>query len=179
MHYLIVPGYSNSGPTHWQTYWANNMPDASRVEQYDWEHPHKAEWVGTLDRTVAALESDTVLVSHSLGVATTVLCLQKMAAEKRLPTKVKGVFLVAPADIDVIDIVEDFAPMPLEKLPVPSCVVASENDEYVTIERARLFADSWGSMFFDIGCKGHINALSNIGEWEEGRALLKEFEKIL
>ena len=179
MHYLIVPGYSNSGPTHWQTYWANNMPDASRVEQHDWEHPHKADWVDTLDRTVAALESDTVLVSHSLGVATTVLWLMQKAREGTVPAKVKGVFLVAPADIDVIDIVEDFAPMPLEKLPVPSCVVASENDEYVTIERARLFADSWGSMFFDVGRKGHINALSNLGEWEEGRALLKEFEKIL
>jgi predicted alpha/beta hydrolase family esterase len=34
-------------------------------------------------------------------------------------------------------------------------------------------------MFFDVGRKGHINALSNLGEWEEGRALLKEFEKIL
>jgi predicted alpha/beta hydrolase family esterase len=49
----------------------------------------------------------------------------------------------------------------------------------VTIERARAFADAWGSMFFDVGRKGHINALSNLGEWEEGRALLKEFEKIL
>ena len=179
MHYLIVPGYSNSGPDHWQTYWEKSFPDASRVRQHCWEFPKKAEWVDTLDETVSSLKSDTIIVSHSLGVATTVLCLLKMAAEKRLPACVKGVFLVAPADIDVIDIVEDFAPMPLEKLPVPSCVVASENDEYVTIERARLFADSWGSMFFDIGCKGHINALSNIGEWEEGRALLKEFEKIL
>jgi hypothetical protein len=42
-----------------------------------------------------------------------------------------------------------------------------------------MFADAWGSMFFDVGRKGHINALSNLGEWEEGRALLKEFEKIL
>lgn len=179
MHYLIVPGYSNSGPTHWQTYWEKSLPDANRVEQRDWEHPHKADWVDTLDRTVAALESDTILVSHSLGVATTVLWLLQKAREGAVPAKVKGVFLVAPADIDVIDIVEDFAPMPLEKLPVPSCVVASQNDEYVTIERARLFADSWGSLFFDVGRKGHINALSNLGEWEEGRALLREFEKNL
>lgn len=179
MHYLIVPGYSNSGPDHWQTYWEKSFPDASRVQQHCWEFPKKADWVDTLDRTVAALESDTVLVSHSLGVATTVLWLMQKAREGAVPAKVKGVFLVAPADIDVIDIVEDFAPMPLEKLPVPSCVVASENDEYVTIERARMFAEAWGSMFFDVGRKGHINALSNLGEWEEGRALLKEFEKIL
>jgi predicted alpha/beta hydrolase family esterase len=179
MHYLIVPGYGNSGPDHWQTYWEKSLPDANRVQQRSWEGPKKAEWVDTLDKAVSSLKSDTIIVSHSLGVATTVIWLQKVAAEKRLPGCVKGVFLVAPADVETIDIVEDFAPMPLEKLPVPSCVVASENDEYVTIERARLFADSWGSMFFDVGRKGHINALSNIGEWEEGRALLKEFEKIL
>ena len=179
MHYLIVPGYGNSGPDHWQTYWEKSLPDASRVQQRSWESPKKAEWVDSLDKAVYSLKSDTIIVSHSLGVATTVIWLQMGAAENRLPGCVKGVFLVAPADVETIDIVEDFAPMPLEKLPVPSCVVASENDEYVTIERARLFADSWGSMFFDIGCKGHINALSNIGEWEEGRALLKEFEKIL
>lgn len=179
MHYLIVPGYSNSGPTHWQTYWEKSLPGANRVQQRSWEHPVKAEWVDALDSAVAALKSDTVLVSHSLGVATTVLWLMQKVWEGAVPAKVKGVFLVAPADIDVIDIVDDFAPMPLEKLPVPSCVVASQNDEYVTIERARQFADSWGSLFFDVGRKGHINALSNLGEWEEGRALLREFEKNL
>jgi predicted alpha/beta hydrolase family esterase len=179
MHYLIVPGYSNSGPEHWQTYWEQSFPDASRVEQRCWEHPHKAEWVDTLDKTVTTLKSDTILVSHSLGVATTVLWLLKAASEKRLPANVKGAFLVAPADIDAIDIVDDFAPMPLEKLPIPTCVVASRNDEYVTFERARLFAVSWGSIFVDVGCCGHINALSNLGAWDEGRKLLAEFEENL
>ena len=179
MHYLIVPGYSNSGPEHWQTYWEHSLPNATRVQQRNWEHPTKAEWVDALDKTVASLKSDTILVAHSLGVATTVFCLLKNVAEGRLPAYVKGAFLVAPADIDAIDIVDDFAPMPLQKLPVPTCVVASRNDEYVTFERANLFAKSWGSKLFDVGCCGHINALSNLGEWPEGRKLLAEFEKSL
>ena len=86
---------------------------------------------------------------------------------------------MAPADVDKLDLAKDFAPVPLQKLPVPSCVVASENDIYVTIERARQFADAWGSMFVDVGCLGHINADSNLGEWEQGRKLLAEFEKTL
>jgi predicted alpha/beta hydrolase family esterase len=34
-------------------------------------------------------------------------------------------------------------------------------------------------MFVDVGCLGHINADSNLGEWEQGRKLLAEFEKTL
>lgn len=179
MHYLIVPGYSNSGPTHWQTYWTKSLPDASRVYQHSWDHPLKADWVSALDETVAGLKTDTVLVSHSLGVVTTVHWLLEKAAKGGVPSNVKAVFLVAPADVDKLDLAKDFAPVPLQKLPVPSCVVASENDIYVTIERARQFADAWGSMFVDVGCLGHINADSNLGEWEQGRKILAEFEKTL
>ncbi|WP_298769250.1 alpha/beta hydrolase [uncultured Fibrobacter sp.] len=179
MHYLIVPGLNNSGPTHWQTFWTKSLPDASRVYQRNWEHPVKAEWIETLDETVAGLESETILVSHSLGVITTVHWLQKKVAEGKLPSLVKAVFLVAPADADAVQIISDFAPVPLQKLPVPSCVVASENDIYVSIERARQFADAWGSTFVDVGCLGHINADSNLGEWEQGRKILAEFEKTL
>ena len=134
---------------------------------------------GSLPQVRYDSDYDTILIAHSLGVATTVFCLLKNVAEGRLPANVKGAFLVAPADIDAIDIVDDFAPMPLQKLPVPTCVVASRNDEYVTFERANLFAKSWGSKLFDVGCCGHINALSNLGAWDEGRKLLAEFEKNL
>jgi len=176
MHYLIVPGLNNSGPSHWQSFWVNSLPDASRVYQRNWDHPLKEEWIETLDKTIANLESDTIIVSHSLGVVTTVHWLLQKSAEGTLPANVKGAFLVAPADADAVEFICDFAPMPLQKLPVPSCVVASENDPFVTIERARLFAKSWGSILFDVGNLGHINAKSNLGEWPQGREFLKQFE---
>lgn len=179
MHYLIVPGLNNSGPTHWQSFWVKSLPDASRVYQRNWDHPLKAEWIETLDETVAGLKTDTILVSHSLGVVTTVHWLLQKATSGTLPSLIKGAFLVGPADADNVDVINDFVPMPLQKLPVPSCVVASENDPFVTIERARQFADSWGSMFFDVGNLGHINAKSNLGEWEQGKKFLAEFEKSL
>lgn len=33
---LVVPGWNNSGPTHWQSRWQDLAPDLVRVEQEDW-----------------------------------------------------------------------------------------------------------------------------------------------
>ena len=69
--------------------------------------------------------------------------------------------------------------MPTEKLPVPTCVVGSENDPYMTLERAKFFARAWNAKWFNAGSLGHINSDSNLGEWEQGRRFLSEFEKSL
>jgi uncharacterized protein len=66
-----------------------------------------------------------------------------------------------------------FSPVPLEPLPFPSIVVASEDDEYVTMPRAREYADGWGSEFVSIGKAGHINSASGLGAWPAGYALLE------
>ena len=39
---VIVPGWRNSGPGHWQTLWAQRLPVARRVEQDDWAKPARA-----------------------------------------------------------------------------------------------------------------------------------------
>jgi predicted alpha/beta hydrolase family esterase len=64
--------------------------------------------------------------------------------------------------------------MPLYKLPFPSIVVASSNDEYVTLERAKHFADSWGSELINAGNLGHINSSSDLGNWPFGISLLQK-----
>ena len=58
--------------------------------------------------------------------------------------------------------------MPLKKLPFPSIVIASTNDEYVSVERATEFSNAWGSELVFIGEAGHINSASNLGNWPEG-----------
>jgi hypothetical protein len=90
--------------------------------------------------------------------------------------RIKGALLVAPVDVDSKDApkpLKDFAPTPRELLPFPSIVVASSNDPYVTMPRAREFARSWGSRFVDIGAVGHINGESGLGDWPEGKRLLR------
>jgi predicted alpha/beta hydrolase family esterase len=64
--------------------------------------------------------------------------------------------------------------MPLPRLPFPSIVVTSLDDEYVSPARAASFAEHWGSSFVDIGNKGHINSDSRLGDWPEGYQLLQK-----
>ena len=50
----------------------------------------------------------------------------------------------------------------------PAVVVASSDDPYCTLDRARHFASSWGATFAEAGSVGHINTVSGHGPWPEG-----------
>ena len=174
MNYLIVPGLNNSDEKHWQTFWEKSLPNTLRVQQHNWDNPQKDDWIATLGETVQKLDQDTIIVAHSLGVATTVMYLTQN--QGKIPVHLKGAFLVSPSDVDNIEVIKSFAPMPLEKLPIPACVVASENDPFVSMERAEFFASAWGVKLFNAGKLGHINSASDLREWELGRAFLAAFE---
>jgi predicted alpha/beta hydrolase family esterase len=140
---LTIPGLWNSGPLHWQTHWEARHPSFRRVQQGDFDHPARDEWVATLDAAVRACFNPPILAAHSLGCS-----LVAQWAIDCGDRGVRGAFLVAPSDVEAPDYPiegRSFAKMPLAKLPFPSIVVASTNDEYVSNERARLFADAWGS----------------------------------
>ena len=49
---VIVPGWRDSGPGHWQSLWAERMPGARRVMQDDWVTPTRAAWVASLEQCV-------------------------------------------------------------------------------------------------------------------------------
>jgi hypothetical protein len=166
---LIVPGLGGSGPDHWQSQWEAIDMRCSRVEQHDWDRPDLRAWVATLERAVIAAPSEVVLIAHSLGCITVAHWARQGSVQR-----VRGALLVAPADVEQLDILpRDFSPVPSARLPFRSIVVASTNDPYASIERARVFARSWGAELEDIGAQGHINAESQLGEWEQGRALLQ------
>ncbi len=168
---LMVPGYENSGPQHWQTLWQNEHPEYRRVDQRDWLHPERNEWVNALDRAIAAIAGKVILVAHSIGcVAVAHWAIQPRA-------NVAGALLVAPADAERPGLTKDikgFAPMPLKPLPFPSTMVISSDDPYTNIMRARFFASKWKSKLVEVGAKGHLNTASNVGSWPEGEALLNQ-----
>jgi hypothetical protein len=66
-----------------------------------------------------------------------------------------------------------FSPIPLARLAFPSLVAASQDDIFVPIQRARDFAQAWGSRFVDLGWAGHVNVDSGHGPWTEGLGLLE------
>ena len=173
--YLTVPGVTNSSPAHWQSLWEKQFPEKfRRIEQVEWDTPVCDEWIAKIESEVKneSLEK-VVLIAHSLG------CMAVAQWAKKYGTQIKGGLLVAPSDIEAPTYTFDtkgFAPIPLEKLPFKSVVIASENDEYVSIKRAKQFATAWGSEFVNVGEKGHINANSGFGEWNEGLELLKRLD---
>lgn len=171
---LILPGLSNSGPEHWQSYWERADATCQRVQQSEWEQPDCADWVTTLDRAIANLASSAVLVGHSSSCAL-VAHWARFASAAHL-SRIRGALLVAPSDPDGPRYPlgpTGFGPVPREPLPFPSIVVASEDDVYVTVTRAREYADAWGSEFVSIGKAGHINSASGLGAWPAGYALLE------
>ena len=170
MRIFTHPGLFNSGPDHWQTAWERNY-GYTRIQQRDWERPVCAEWMATIDQQTENDREQVVLIGHSLACNTIV----RWAEKYRRP--VRAALLVAPSDVDAPSYPEGttgFTPMPLYHLPFPSMIIASTNDEYVTAERARYFAEAWGSSIHFAGALGHINSSSNLGAWPEGHAWLQK-----
>ena len=164
---LIVPGWRNSGPGHWQSLWAEQLPEARRLEQDDWLVPHRQEWVGKLEQAVLAEDSPVVIVAHSLG------CITAVHLGERAAARVRGALLVAPADPERRAQLSDFAPVPYGRLPYRSVLVASSNDPFCPIRRAGAYARAWGSELVRLQDAGHINVESGFGAWPLGLALLQ------
>jgi predicted alpha/beta hydrolase family esterase len=57
-------------------------------------------------------------------------------------------------------------------LPFPSIVVASTDDPYGGVPFSQACAAAWGSRWESIGPRGHINADSGLGDWDEGQGWL-------
>jgi predicted alpha/beta hydrolase family esterase len=168
---IIVPGWRDSGPGHWQTLWQAQLPDAERVVQDDWYTPRRADWVQALERLILSRPEPVVVVAHSLGCITTV----HLGAEA--VARVHGALLVAPADPERRGVLIDFAPVPAEPLPYRSLVVASNTDPYCPVRLAGAYARGWGSEFVRLQDAGHINVESGHGHWPLGWALLQSLRQ--
>ncbi|MGI8546951.1 MAG: RBBP9/YdeN family alpha/beta hydrolase, partial [Gemmatimonadaceae bacterium] len=59
---MIIPGWSNSGPVHWQRIWEREDPSFTLVEQSNWLNPDLTDWIGTIDRAVSHAVEPAVIV---------------------------------------------------------------------------------------------------------------------
>jgi predicted alpha/beta hydrolase family esterase len=171
MNILTLPGLGNSEPQHWQSHWENSAENCQRVNQADWQNPNCAQWLAVLEERVKAAGPETILVAHSLGC----LLVAHWAAQTQL--RIKAAMLVAvpnPASPVFPTQITGFTPVPMQRLPFDSIVVASSNDPYAAITYAQTCAAAWGSTLLNIGAAGHINAASDLGAWVEGQRLLQQ-----
>lgn len=171
---LILPGWQNSGPAHWQSLW-QAAHGYVRVEQHDWLRPLRGDWIARLEDVLLQQKEPAVLVAHSLGC----LLVAAWAAHSRNTHRVQAALLVAPGDAereDMRPLLASWSPIPLQKLPFKSILVGSRNDPYCSLERAKVFASAWGADFVDAGALGHLNAESGLGDWPQGQALLRQLQ---
>ena len=153
---LVVPGLRDSGPAHWQSWLEAQHRDACRVVQRDWSDPQLDRWAA---RVAATLERDPgapwVAVAHSFG------CLALARHLALVPdSPVRAALFVAPAEPDRFGVA---GLLPASRLRVPSTLVASDNDPWMTAASTRRWAGRWGSAWLSLGAVGHINAESGFG----------------
>ncbi len=169
---LILPGWQNSGPTHWQSRW-EDLHGYVRVDQHDWMRPLRGDWIARLEDVLLSQDGPSVLVAHSLGCMLTAA----WASHSRHTHLVAAALLVAPGDPEreeLRPVLTSWAPVPMQVLPFKSVVLGSHNDPYCSLARAQAFAGAWGSAFVDCGAAGHLNAESGLGDWPQGHEILTQ-----
>ncbi len=167
---LLLPGWQNSGPAHWQSRW-EALHGFTRVQQHDWMQPLRGDWMMQLEEAVLAAPTPVVLVAHSLGCILTAAWAQHSQNTHR----VKSAFLVGPGDPEREELqapLKSWWPVVMDKLPFAAELLGSRNDPYCSFERAQQFAAAWGADFVDCGNAGHLNAESGLGDWPEGLSRL-------
>jgi len=171
--FIHLPGIGNSGDAHWQSRWEAADPAIRRFSPASWDQPDLADWIAALEGSVREAEAPPILVAHSLAC----LLVAHWGAATSLP--VAGAFLVAVPDPSSTAFpvqAAGFGMVPKERLRFPSLIVASTDDPYGSTSYVERQAAQWGSELAVIGAAGHINGQSGLGEWREGRVLLKSFE---
>lgn len=172
--FLVVPGRENAPTAHWQSHWLGAFANSTRLIQEDWSRPEVGAWTSRLDAAVRLAPRRVVLIGHSVGVATILRWTQQTTPEQ--VERVAAAFLAAPTNVEdpdpSFDLVRNFAPMPMARLPYPALVVASRDDPRVKMPRARACAQAWGADFADIGEAGHIGSAAGLGMWPTGLLLL-------
>lgn len=197
---LVLPGWQNSGPAHWQSRW-EAAHGYTRVQQHDWERPLRGDWLMQLEeavlrsnggripiqdddtsgnsgaRTKLDFDPHLILVAHSLG------CIQvaAWAAHSKNTQRVKAALLVAPGDVEreaLRALLPSWSPIVRQSLPFKSILVASRDDPHCSYEKAESLARDWGAELVDLGNAGHINADSGLGDWPQGQALLRRLQDL-
>lgn len=169
---LLVPGYTNSGPDHWQTLWQKANLNYQRVQQDSWNKPTAESWIWGVQKAIALLPGPIIIVAHSCGSVATVGW-----AATHDTQKVAAALLVAPGDVDDPDAlleIRPLGPMPTNRLPFPSILVVSDNDPYLKLGRARHFSNHWGSKLMVVQGAGHIHTAAGYGPWPFGEKVLRD-----
>jgi len=153
---LIVPGLHDSEPDHWQSWLQRFSRDAVRVVQRDWAAPDLQRWSARIGATLdRAGPGPWLAVAHSFGV---LALAHHLAGEPQ--SGVAAALLVAPADPDKFGVADL---LPSRALPVPTTLVLSTTDPWLSAAAAMRWAERWRAHSINLGDAGHVNVASGFG----------------
>jgi predicted alpha/beta hydrolase family esterase len=167
---LLLPGWLDSGPDHWQSRWQTLHGD-TRVVQSDWLRPKRGDWMARLEEVLLEDDRPALLAAHSLGCQ----LVAAWAAHSKHTACVKGALLVAPPDVEREDTppnLHPWRPIVRQRLPFAAIAVTSSDDPFGAADRTAQMVRDWEAEWLSLGAAGHINGESGLGDWPAGRALL-------
>lgn len=92
---LIVHGFGATPQDHWFPWLARTVPGAERIALPDPTAPSAARWVPLVADALERLGDGTAVVAHSLGNATVLQALHRLAGAGR-PTRLSAFVAIAP-----------------------------------------------------------------------------------
>lgn len=178
---LIIPGLRDHVEEHWQTFLASKLQKIRTVPPAEINKLNCANRVARIQAELEKIQGPVILVAHSAGVLMTV----HWAAQHQ--ANIHGALLVTPPNLaqqwpenypspDVLH-QEGWDPLPDQKLPFPSIVVASTNDHLASFESVVSLAEVWGSELINAGAVGHLNPASGFGEWLLAEELILKLDQ--
>lgn len=175
MKFLLSPGYTNSGPDHWQTHLHTTYASFERVQHDDWDYVERERWIQELEQAISSLDEELTLIGHSCGA--NVIAQWSHTNSPHRP-KVKAAILVAPANVDDSSLPPEItaqSPLPYKQLPFPTLVIGSDNDPYISQEALKDLAQAWGADLLIVPGAGHLASADGYGKWPEIVAHIEKY----
>lgn len=163
---LILHGWGGSDFPHWQSWLASEIAKdygcVSFLKFSNSDFPNKNEWIEELDKELKEFKPDIVICHSLANILWFHLCNELKISE------VKRLFLVAPPSLECkIEELKSFFPCraPANLYAKEALLVASTNDQYMSLDDASLLAKSLEVEMLILQNAGHINSDSGYGEW--------------
>ncbi|MBF7685278.1 alpha/beta hydrolase [Acinetobacter sp. B10A] len=172
LYNIIVPGVGGSNEKHWQTWLEQRLPQTKRVVQ-QWQQPILDQWIEQWVKTIATTQNGKLqIIAHSFGCLTSIAAL---AQHPHLQPRIEKLILVAPANPARFSS-HGFAQPEHDHLftyfkslqiNVPTVMLVSENDPWLSFDDAKYFAKQWKVPYVNLGQVGHINVDSGFGAFPQ------------
>jgi predicted alpha/beta hydrolase family esterase len=159
---VTVPGLHGSEDAHWQSWLERQFVRPLRVEQPDWDTADLARWSQSVRELVDAEHGPFLLAAHSFGCLAAIHALQHASCA----ADIVAALFVAPACADKFAFAGAFEARGLD---IPSILIGSETDPWMSLNGARKLAEQLGSAFVNLGDSGHINTAAGFGPWPRAK----------